>query len=329
MKSKFLSYSLAGAGLVAVSIGMSANAANAFVITNTSATWDNVTLTNGNVVGSLGEAASDDNHVVFREVDGESQVRWGEAVYGWTWEENWELETQEVEKTEKQRTHGWYQKRNGRWKKGWHWETVTTVETVEEWVDNGSWVEPTADFKSGLGFAGVTDLSLTVGEVFSIGSLTHYNQTIWSDVAFGTAADFSLALDFGDSNIGSQTFDFTFAVDETLNSQTVCPYQTTAGQGCSDRISWDFAVDETSSFMHNGEEYTLELVELANQVAANGIVNDFISQEKANNSADLFAKLVKVDPSKDIPEPASMLGLAGFGLFFLQSRQKRMLAYAK
>ena len=315
-----------GTGAIAAAISMSATAANAFVITNTSATWDNVTLTNGDIVGSVGEAASDSNQVVFREVDGESQVRWGEAVYGWTWEEKWELETREVQTTERQRVEGWYQNRRGRWKYGWHWKNVTTTETVEEWVDNGGWVAPTADYKSGLGFAGVSDLSLDVGEVFSIGSLTHYNQTIWSDVAFGTASDFSLALDFGDSGIGSQTFDFSFTVDETINQQTVCPYQTTDGLGCSDKIAWDFSVDETNSFMHNGEEYTLELVGFANQVAASSIVNEFISQEKANNSADLFARLVKVDSTKDIPEPASLLGLAGLSLFFVRSQQKKRLA---
>ncbi|MEL6469412.1 MAG: THxN family PEP-CTERM protein [Cyanobacteria bacterium J06623_4] len=313
-----------GVGFMAVALSAIAKPADAFVITNTSATWDNVTLTDGTVVGSAGEAASADNYVVFRDVDGESQVRWGDAVYGWSWEENWELTSYEVESGDWEWQSNWKRNRWGRWYDAGHWEWVTTTTTVEEWVDNGHWVAPTDDYKSGLGFEGVDDLSLDVGEVFNIGSLTHYNQTIWNDVAFGTSAEITLDLDFGNSDIGAQSFNFAFSIDETVNDQAVCPYQTDAGKGCSDQITWDFSIDESNSFMFEGEEYTLELVGFSEQVAASTIVNEFTSQEKANNSAGLFARIVQVDTSEEIPEPASLLGLAGLGLFVARSRKKRI-----
>ncbi|MEL6602065.1 MAG: THxN family PEP-CTERM protein [Cyanobacteria bacterium J06614_10] len=313
-----------GVGVMAVALGAIAKPADAFVITNTSATWDNVTLTDGAVVGSAGEAASADNYVVFRDVDGESQVRWGEAGYGWTWEENWELTTKEVESGNWEWQSDWKKNRWGRWYDAGDWEWVTTTKTVEEWVDKGHWVAPTADYKSGLGFKGVDNLSLDVGEVFNIGSLTHYNQSIYSRTAFGESAEITLDLDFGDSGIGAQSFNFAFSVDETENDQAVCPYQTDAGKGCSDQITWDFSIDESNSFMFEGEEYTLELVGFSEQVAASTIVNEFTSQEKANNSAGLFARIVQVDTSEEIPEPASLLGLAGLGLFVARSRKKRI-----
>ena len=177
--------------------------------------------------------------------------------------------------------------------------------------------------KSGLGFEGVSNLSISAGEIFNIGSLTHFNQTIWLNGKDAVSTDFSLDLNFSDPNIGDQTFNFAFSIDETLNSAAVCEYQTDAGKGCSDKITWDWSIDESSSFMYNGEEYTLELMGFSERVAAASIVNEFISQEDGNNSAGLFARLIAVDDSKDIPEPASLLGLLGLSLFVVQSRQQR------
>ncbi|MEL6262043.1 MAG: choice-of-anchor K domain-containing protein [Cyanobacteria bacterium J06631_12] len=147
---------------------------------------------------------------------------------------------------------------------------------------------------------------------------------MFNDVAFGTSAEITLDLDFGNSEIGAQSFNFAFSIDETVNDQTVCPYQTDTGKGCSDQITWDFSIDESSSFMFQGEEYTLELVGFSEQVAASTIVNEFTSQEKANNFAGLFARIVQVDTSGEIPEPASLLGLAGLGLFVACFRKKRI-----
>lgn len=315
-----------GVSLVATTLSFVAKPADAFVITNTSATWDNVTLEDGTVVGFDGVAASDNNQVVFREVDGESQVRWGNAAYGWTWAENWELKTYEYTAVERKRVKDWYRRSNGRWKYGWHWKNVEVTKTSQKWVDNGHWVEPTADYKSGLGFEGVSNLSLNVGEVFNVGQLTHFNQTIYDNAA--NSAELSLALDFGEG-IGSHNFDFTISVDETLNNEgnnnngADCAYHTDAGKGCSDRVAWDFSLDESSSFTYENEEYSLELVGFADSLASRNLVSDFISQEKANNSANIFARLVKVDRTQDIPEPSSLLGLAGLGLVFARSRKQQ------
>lgn len=326
MMNRYVS-TVIGTSLIAATLGVAANPADAFVITNTSATWDNALLRDGLVVGSDGVATSDNNQVVFREVDGESQVRWGDAKYGWTWDSNWELETVEYTETEWQQEYGWYKNSYGRWRKGWHWEKVEVTKTKEKWVDNGHWIAPTADYKSGLGFKGVNNLDLDVGEIFNIGTLTHFNQTIYSNINVANSAELSLSLDFGEG-IGSQTFDFMMSVDETVNNTgnnnngADCDYYTEAGKGCSDKITWDFALDQNNSFTYNNEEYSLELVGFAESLAQQNLVSHFISQEDGDNSASIFARLVKVDRTQDIPEPASILGLAGFGLFFARSRKK-------
>jgi hypothetical protein len=322
MNSKHIS-TLIGTGMLAAALSAIAQPADAFIIGNTSASWDNVTLTTGGVVGSDGAAPDANNLVNFLEVNGQSQVRWGAAVNGGYWKDNWVSVTKPVQVQKTRQVQVPTYDRRGRvtgYRTVTQTYTVTENRTVQE--NQKVWVPPTYENQSGLGFKGVTNLDLDVGEIFNLGTLTHFNQTIWSHKPIGESAEFTLNLDFGDNSIGSQQFNFAFSVDETLNNQTVCPYQTTAGKGCSDKIAWNFAIDKKSTFDYNNETYSLELVGFGNQLASGGIVNEFISQENGNNSASLFARLIKVDTTRDIPEPGSLLGLAGLGLYFARARKQ-------
>lgn len=321
---------LIGAGIVAAAIGVVAQPADAFVITNTSASWDNVSLNGGGLVGSAGVAASEDNFVQFLNDGDDSQVRWGVAANGWEKVDVWTTVEREVE-VEKERKV-WkpvykngkpVYKKNGKRKYKKVKEKYTVIETVQEDVKTTEWKRPSFDNQSGLGYEGVSNLNIGAGDIFNIGELTHFNQTIYDYGLIGENAEFSLNLDFGESSIGSQNFNFAFSIDETVNQQDVCPYQTEAGKGCSDQITWDFSIDQENSFMYENEEYSLELVGFGEELASRGIVNEFISQEGRDNSANLFARLVKVDRTQDIPEPTSLLGLAGMGLFFARSRKKK------
>ena len=306
MKPNFLSLVLTGTGLAATTLFAVAKPANAFGISNTSGNWDNVTLTDGYVIGSDGYAAADWNAVEFLDVGDESQVRWGDASHGEEVTTKWKFDSYSY---------------------NYDWGTYTNAygEEVEGWYNYYTEVVSTYENKSGLGFEGVDGLNIAVGDTFNVGSLTHFNQAIEGNLNVAKSAEFSLDLDFGDYGIGKQTFDFTFSVDETVNNTYGCAYQTDYGKGCSDQITWDWAIDESSSFMHEGQEYTLELVGFAEQVAAqSNIVNEFISQEGGDNSAGLFARLVAINGAEEIPEPASLLGLLGLGLFVAHSRKKRV-----
>ena len=304
MKHKIFSSALLTTTVMTAALSTVANPADAFVIANTKGTWDNANISAGYTIGSDGYAARPWNDVIFQENGNDNQVRWGDSVYGstQTWAYNW-ADRQAGYRYD----YGWYTDHNNQWVEGWH-----HTEFVSEY-----------EKKSGLGFEGVSNLSIEAGDIFNVGSLTHFNQTIKLNGKDVKSTEFSLELDFGENTIGTQVFDFTLNVDETNNQQSVCPYET-SGYGCSDRITWDFAIDQENSFMHDGEEYTLELMGFSQQVAASSLVTEFISNEKANNSANLFARLVKVDTTQDIPEPASLLGIVGLGLFAVGSRRKKV-----
>jgi hypothetical protein len=321
---------LIGAGVVAVALGTVAQPANAFVIGNTSASWDNATLSNGTVVGSEGVAASDTNLVKFLDVGGQSQVRWGKAVNGGHYENKTETITKEVQVPKTTTVKVPTYDKKGKIT-GYTYKQVTTyvTETKTETVTTKVWVPPTYENQSGLGFKGVSNLEFNTNQIFNVGALTHFNQTISLDGRDAKKADFSLNLDFGNT-IGAKQFDFSFAVDETLNNTgnnnngLACAYKTDAGKGCADKISWDFAINESNVFTtQDNKKYALKLVGFGSDLTGQSIVRDFISQEGGNNSANLFAKLIRVDETRDIPEPASLLGLAGLGLYFARSRKNR------
>ena len=271
-------------------------------------------MRSGSTVGSEGIAADATNLVQFLEADGVDQVRWGQAAYGGYYD----TVTTRVPQTN----------RRGRVKRD------RRGNIKYENVTSRVWVPPTYENQSGLGFEGVSDLSLDLGQTFNIGTLSHFNQTIYTNDFIGESAEISLNLNFGDNSIGTKTFKFALGIDETVNDKgrnnngASCAYQTDAGLGCSDKISWDFLADQNNSFTHEGEDYELELVGFAESLASQDLTNHFISQEEGNSSASLFARLVKLggdSPAtpEDIPEPAALLGLAGLGAYFVRSRKQR------
>ncbi|NEQ50228.1 MAG: PEP-CTERM sorting domain-containing protein [Leptolyngbya sp. SIO3F4] len=294
----------------------------AFTLNSTSAIFDNAQLSNGTTVGRAATNSNfanyeqavvnyasnnDDNYVEFIEIAGVSQVRWGDGVYSNT-NKNFEGGS----------------KYN--WDRGWY----ATVDSRKNY--RYGWHKDYTAKKSGLGFSGVNNLTLNVGEVFNLGTLKHYNNTIWGDGRDAIKTDFSLKLDFGDTFIGQQQFDFALNIDETNNQASshaggVCPYETT-GDGCSDKITWDFAHNSSNSFEHNGDKYTLELVGFNDTPTfSTGTVNRFISQEGRTSEASLFARLVKLDDGsgerKQTPEPGAMLGLGAAGLLFSRTRRQQ------
>ena len=70
---------------IATVLAILPSSASAFTLAKMSGSWDNVDLTTGITVGSDGVAPNSNNFVEFLNVDGESQVRWGNPVYGSSW----------------------------------------------------------------------------------------------------------------------------------------------------------------------------------------------------------------------------------------------------
>ncbi|NEP18945.1 MAG: PEP-CTERM sorting domain-containing protein [Leptolyngbya sp. SIO4C1] len=338
-----------GSATVLATISSLAAPADAFLITNTSSSWDNAVLSNGSIVGSQGLAAPSFS-TEFLNVGRESQVRWGDGVYAPDFE--WQEVTKAVEDIEVSSykyaagtgSNGWYWDYNQRdWDYGYlktnkRYYQPTNYRLVEKTVTEQVKVSlPAYTAKSGLGFAGVENLNVGAGDFFNIGTLKHFNETIWLNGKDAKKVDFALNLNFADAALGAQTFDFALNIDETKNSQAVCPYQTDAGKGCSDKITWDFAIDSAKSFEYNGEAYTLELVGFTDQALSTQVINrsefqssgatfveQFISQEDGTSATSLWARLIKVEtPTEQVPEPTALLGLSALGLYVIKSRRDR------
>ena len=292
---------------------------HAFTLTGTTAVFDNAQLQNGTTVGRAAtnsdisnyeQAAftkNSDNYVEFFDYNGVNQVRWGDPVYDYySYSKTQEAGHRRIS------DYGYYRTSNGSQYYGSHKDRTAQ--------------------KSGLGFKGTNNLSLDVGEVFNIGTLKHYNNTIWSDGRIATKTDFNLKLNFDDIGLGEQQFNFALNVDETSNSPGnhpggSCPYETT-GYGCSDNITWDFAIDSENSFEFDEEQYTLELVGFNDTPDFDaGALTNFISQENGTSTASLFARIVKVEDEPEdpaaVPEPGALLGIGAMGLLLCKAYRQQ------
>ncbi|MDY7015767.1 MAG: THxN family PEP-CTERM protein, partial [Cyanobacteriota bacterium] len=169
----------------------------------------------------------------------------------------------------------------------------------------------TTDDKSGLGFAGAEMAEFDIGEIFKIGTLRHFNNSIPTGTE-ATAVDLGITLDFGTPSF-SKVFNFTFDINETPNEDP-CPV---GNPPCADIISFPGPLpSEMFEFM--GMNFTLELVKFASAVNEPG-TNHFISPEGGTNSTMLFGKISKVN----VPEPGILGALGLFSFYFVARRRQR------
>jgi hypothetical protein len=171
--------------------------------------------------------------------------------------------------------------------------------------------------KSGLGFTGVGPLTFGLGEIFQVGQLRHFNNTISAGTA-ASAVNLILKFNF-DTPIETRFFNLNLQIDETPNLSGSCPYFSITP--CSDKISIS-ASSLSNQFSSAGINYTLYL--LGFSFAPGGVpINEFISQEGGTNQAFLFAK---VTAAEAVPEPATVFGsvlwLLGTGFAVRSKRNK-------
>lgn len=162
---------------------------------------------------------------------------------------------------------------------------------------------------------------------FSVGTFTHVNQTIFTDPITSVKLQINADITIDGTFVGNRAFTFGFLHEETPNGSNPCPYGGANGQGvnlngCADRVRVSF-LDTSESFDIDGLLYTINIVGF--QTAA-GFVTDFLTQEQANNNAQLMANVTLRDSLK-VPEPASM-ALLGAALLAAGVARRRAKAEA-
>jgi hypothetical protein len=158
------------------------------------------------------------------------------------------------------------------------------------------------DNQSGLGFTGKapsgSPVTFELGDAIEIGQLSHFNHEIW-DGGSPTEAYLQLVVDFTtpDGPL-SQTFNFTFGVDETL------------GVGNPDIISFPNAM-AAESIDIGGNLYTLELLGFG--ASPDNLVDQFVSVENGQVNSTLLWGRITAQPAVPVPG-AVLLSSIGLGL---------------
>ena len=148
--------------------------------------------------------------------------------------------------------------------------------------------------QSGFGFHGVQSISFAPGETFVLGEFTHYNNPIQASNKMDLV-DLAITLNFTDPAI-STTLNYTVQLEETPNSGW-CEY----GGNCNDKVDFaDTVANET--FEIGGVFYTLQIVgfipgTLSSYDPSDTPINQFITEEDAENNAVLIGRIIVAEPS--------------------------------
>eukprot|EP01114_Cavostelium_apophysatum_P007181 TRINITY_DN18_c0_g1_i7.p1 TRINITY_DN18_c0_g1~~TRINITY_DN18_c0_g1_i7.p1 ORF type:complete len:836 (-),score=207.16 TRINITY_DN18_c0_g1_i7:132-2639(-) len=154
--------------------------------------------------------------------------------------------------------------------------------------------------KSGVGFEGVLDKTVSVNQDFYLGNLVHFNFPIVGGTA---ATSVYLNVIFVLKTVGNQpignpiTYRYQLLIDETVN-ETPCAYASTSGNPCADRISFGNTVNPDINFQIGEVDYTLQLRGFKeSSVSTSNPIADFISQEKQSSQGYLFARIIASCPT--------------------------------
>lgn len=148
--------------------------------------------------------------------------------------------------------------------------------------------------KSGLGFTGIAPpgKDIVMNSPFDIGQLQHLNYVVRENTA-ATAVDLAVTLDFDGGT--SAVFDFSFTIDETLNTSAEP----------DDIIS--FQIPASQAVQINGQSYTLELLGFGD--TPDDLIDEFVSPEGQINDTLLWGQMSEIPHT---PAPGAVI-LAGLG----------------
>ncbi|GAA6619566.1 choice-of-anchor K domain-containing protein [Scytonema sp. NUACC26] len=151
------------------------------------------------------------------------------------------------------------------------------------------------------------------GMPFKIGDLTYYNGT----VPQGTNVDsvsLSVALLFSEPFSFSEVFKYELELENTTN------------EGDPEKDADSVIVKNTfsdRSFSFGGDDYLLELIGFS-QDGGNTAVRKFRVYENQNITAGVYARMTRIAPPRQVPEPTSLAGLSLISIYLLSRRNKTL-----
>ncbi len=161
---------------------------------------------------------------------------------------------------------------------------------------------PTIDLsqQSGFGFDGSAPPSFAFasGEVFLVGTLTHYNRPIQAPTGL-RYVDLRIDLTFSEPPIAT-SLTYTLRLDETLN-QPPCTYP--GNTPCPDKVDFTDTIPDQVFGPIDGKYYTLQIVGFAPgvpgtcQYVPGQTINQFITEENQENHACLFGQVLVAAPA--------------------------------
>ncbi|MDZ4096428.1 MAG: THxN family PEP-CTERM protein [Paracoccaceae bacterium] len=221
------------------------------------------------------------------------------------------------------------------------WESITAAAGVTDLnglgTDTIRWGKPAETAQSGYRFAHTgTGIARQAGQIFDIGSFTHFNNPIYGDSVSGAklSLDYSLLFDGRQSTTINRSIVMDFAHLETRNKQQTCDNGQSNGtgvnrNGCADRVKLLTAINHSEKFVVDGITYILEILGFTPGT-------DFWTVEGQTNTTTLQARFTtQQELTEDgggktpstVPLPAAgWLLLAALGLLRVGARARKASA---
>jgi hypothetical protein len=190
------------------------------------------------------------------------------------------------------------------------------------------WGTPTEQFRSGYIFTADIPPAVSVtlppspSGWFQLGTFTHRNWPITGDTLSQVNLDVAIDVNIGGTPV-NRTYTYSLSHYETPNTGRLsgCQAFQQSATPCDDRVQISGPTGATINV--GGVDYTLFLGFSSD--GGNTILNQFITEERKNNVAGLYARWELPDDGggpNEIPEPATylMLGTGLLGLTWLRRR---------
>ncbi|KAB8329977.1 PEP-CTERM sorting domain-containing protein [Scytonema tolypothrichoides VB-61278] len=150
-----------------------------------------------------------------------------------------------------------------------------------------------------------------VGSLFKVGDLEYYNGKVEESTSVASVP-LNLTLSFTNPGTFREVFNFGFQLVNTTN----------LGVNPEDDADIVYIKDnfDTRNFYFEGNEYQLNLIGFS-QNGGNTTVNKFSVFEDDRTTAGIYARITQITRSKQIPEPAGIVGLSVLGIYLVTHKK--------